>query len=167
MRLILALALLLVLPACDPAAPGGAATGSHTTRVVGTSALGPIDQTIEGRALFAVQLVDGVRRLVIQLQSPAAERVEILSLTAVGEAIPPPGVYPGTAPPEGAEGQLTTDFTRGQQSPFFFEQFRGEAGTVTITSASASRIEGSLDLTLRTGAYSVRAAGTFTATPGR
>jgi hypothetical protein len=166
--LALALFFSLTLTACDHEDPGGASpAGSYALRVTGTSALGPLDRTIEGRALYAVVGVDGVPRLQIQLQNSPGDLVELFTLTAATDAVPAPGVYPGTAPQGGAEGALEAAFTRGQDAPFFFEDYRGEAGTVTITAASASRIEGRVDLTLSTGPHTVEAEGTFTATPGR
>ena len=64
-------------------------------------------------------------------------------------------------------GKLHADLSRSQDAPRFTEWFAVEGGTVTITAATAERIDGRLTLTFRDGPHTATAEGTFTAVPGR
>lgn len=181
MRAALLLLLAVLVPACSPGEPSDPhdAAGAHTLTFDGESVLAaPWRETITGRALFAPTTYvaangDRIDRIGVQLQDARTNRFVLLTFDTFDASTPAPGTYAVTTDERGAPGAFYVSLAHVQESPSYTDQFEAEGGTVTITTGSATRIEGRLDLAMRTAGYSapggqaVQVTGTFVATPGR
>ena len=178
MRLSLLLAVLLPLAACDPAACGDdGGSDTYSVRYTGSTVLSPsLDKRPTGHALFATVGVGlgetTVHRFVVELQDDSADPFLLLDLTFASSAIPAVGTFAADAPDGGAAGKVHVALSQSQSSPSYVEFFEGESGKVTITEASAGRVRGTIDATVRTagtsapGGNAVRVQGSFTAIQG-
>jgi hypothetical protein len=166
-RTLLAAATVAIVAGC-----GGDGTGPNTGTFTAT-VTGDLSMTLTGEAVFGTQTDSTGTSFGVALirGDPNSFNSDIIVIGRANEARPASGTYDIVATPCGTCTEDDFDAALAIVRPSDFGAYLSESGTLTITSSTADRLEGSATVTMSAffqfqGAQTVTIELTFSAVPG-